>query len=88
MSLFRKVVGSSAVQFARASRSTSAKVAVRSFSSVLESREMGEEARYIRSMEAQRQAQMRANIERILALEDGHAEKVDLEQLLGKLAIN
>ncbi len=30
---------------------------------------------------------MRANIERILALEDGHAEKVDLEQLLGKLAI-
>jgi hypothetical protein len=88
MSLFHKVVGRGAVQFARAGRTASVKVpavsfAQRSFSSILESREMGEETRYIRSMEAQKKAEIRANIERILALEDGHAEKADLEQLLG-----
>lgn len=55
----------------------------RSFSSVLETREIGEEARYIRTMEAQKQAEIRANIERILALEEGHSEKAELVQLLG-----
>lgn len=84
MSLFRKIVSTSAVQLTRASRSASVKIPVRSFSSILETREMGEEARYIRSMEAQKKAEIRANIERILALEDGHEEKAGLEQLLGK----
>lgn len=55
----------------------------RSFSSVLETREIGEEARYIRTQEAQKQAEIRANIERILALEEGHSEKAELVQLLG-----
>jgi hypothetical protein len=92
MSLFHKVVGRGAVQFARAGRTVSAKVpavsfAQRSFSSILESRELGEETRYIRSIEAQRKAEIRANIERILALEDGHVEKAGLEQLLGIFSI-
>lgn len=56
----------------------------RSFSSVLETREIGEEAKYIRSQEAQKKAEIRANIERILALEEGHSEKTDLVQLLEK----
>lgn len=56
----------------------------RSFSSVLETREIGEEARYIRTQEAQKQAEIRANIERILALEEGHSEKAELVQLLEK----
>mmetsp|Transcript_74140 Transcript_74140/g.145528 ORF Transcript_74140/g.145528 Transcript_74140/m.145528 type:complete len:338 (+) Transcript_74140:99-1112(+) len=85
MSLFRKVVSRSAIQLARAGKTSSpASFAQRSFSSMLEKREMGEEAKYIRSMEAQRQAEIRANVERILALEDGHEDKADLEKLLVK----
>lgn len=59
----------------------------RSFSSVLETREIGEEARYIRTQEAQKQAEIRANIERILALEEGHSEKAELVQLLGSKSL-
>ena len=87
MSLFRKVVSRSAIQLARAGKTSSpASFAQRSFSSMLEKREMGEEAKYIRSMEAQRQAEIRANVERILALEDGHEDKADLEKLLGNFS--
>jgi hypothetical protein len=84
MSLFRKVVSSNAAQFARASRNVSVKTSVRSLSTVLETREIGEEAKYIRTMEAQRKAEMQAKIDRILALEVGAAERSNLEQLLGK----
>lgn len=86
MSLFRKVVSSSAGHLGRVSRTAAAKApaafASRSLSTVLENREMGEEARYIRTMEAQRNAEMRAKVEKILALEEGSAERADLEQLL------
>lgn len=85
MSLFRKVVSTSAAQLSRAGKVKA--TAVRSFSSVLETREIGEEAKYIRTMEAQRKAELRAKIDRILALEDGHAEKAGLEQLLGKRSL-
>lgn len=45
-------------------------------------REAGEEARYIRSMETDRQSAMKAEMERILALEDHHEDKKELLDLL------
>jgi len=73
------------MQLSRAGKNSSVKSAAftqRSFSSVLETREMGEETKYIRTMEAQRKAEIRAKIERVLALEEGHEERAGLEQLL------
>jgi len=58
--------------------------AVRLFSTLLEGKERSDEARYIRNLEAQRQAEIRAKLEQILALEDGHHEKAALEGLLGE----
>lgn len=46
-------------------------------------REAGEEARYIRSMETDRQSAMKVEMERILALEDHHEDKKELLDLLG-----
>lgn len=88
MSVFRKALSRGATQFAKNGRTASLKfspasITQRSFSNILESRELGEEARYIRNIEAQKKAEIRANIERILALEDGHEEKAELEGLLG-----
>jgi len=73
------------MQLSRAGKNSSVKSAAftqRSFSSVLETREIGEETKYIRTMEAQRKAEIRAKIERVLALEEGHEERAGLEQLL------
>jgi len=57
---------------------------VRLFSTLLEGKERSDEARYIRNLEAQRQAEIRAKVEQILALEDGHHEREALEDLLEK----
>ena len=85
MSIYRKALGRGAMQLSRNAKvaTTPTSVFQRSFSTILETREIGEEARYIRNIEAQNKAEIRANIERILALEDGHAEKTDLVQMLG-----
>lgn len=53
------------------------------FSTMLESKEHVEEARYIKQIEAQREAEVRKKLEAILALEAGHEEKQQLVELLG-----
>ena len=57
--------------------------ASRGLSSVIERKEHAEETIYIRSQEAARQAKIREDVERILALEDDHEHKQDLQELLG-----
>lgn len=47
-------------------------------------RERGAEAKFIREEEAKRVQKHRAELERILALEDGHHEKEALVGVLGK----
>ncbi len=59
-------------------------VASRAFSSILEKKELAEETKFIRSLEAKKQAEVRANLERILALEDHHEEKQELVKILGE----
>ena len=58
--------------------------APRLMSTLLDKKEHAEEAKFIRSMEARQQEAIRANLERIMALEDHHEEKQELVQLLGK----
>ena len=58
--------------------------APRLMSSIIDKKEMAEEAKFIRSMEAKNQEAIRANLERIMALEDHHDEKKELVELLGK----
>ena len=52
--------------------------------STFQDREKGEEAKYIRAEEEKLRASRRAEMERILALEDHHAEKQNLVGILGK----
>jgi len=54
------------------------------FSTLLEKKEGAEEARYIREMENRRKEEIRANVERILAMEDSREEKQELVELLSK----
>lgn len=51
-------------------------------STILEGKERAEESRYIKQVEAQREAEIRKNLERIMALEAGHEEKQELVELL------
>lgn len=55
------------------------------FSTLLDKKEGAEEARYIRDIENRRKEEIRANVERILAMEDSHEEKQELVELLGKI---
>lgn len=64
-----------------------ASVPSRALSTVFESREHAEESRYIREQEKSRKEQMRAEMERILALEDHHEEKKELTELLDKSTV-
>ena len=82
--VFSRVVlhGSRLCAFAQVKPSST--VEVRLFSTLLEGKEKGDEARYIRNLEVVRQAEIRAKVEKILALEDGHVEKTALEGLLGE----
>jgi len=56
--------------------------ATRPMSTILDNKERAEESRYIKSMEAAREAEMRKNLERIMALEAHHDEKKELVELL------
>lgn len=58
--------------------------AVPSFSTLLDKKELAEETKYIRSLEAKRQEEVRQNLEKILALDDSHADKQQLIGLLEK----
>ena len=85
MSNFRKIISRSSIYSTKLNKIAPNKFAVtniKTFSTLLENKR-GEEAKYIRNLEAQRQADMRANIERILALEDDHEDKRELKELLG-----
>jgi hypothetical protein len=53
-------------------------------STVIEKKEHADEARYIREIEARRQAEIRANLDRIMALADNHEEKTAIVDLLEK----
>lgn len=61
------------------------RAAVPSFSTLLDKKELAEETKYIRSLEAKRQEEVRQNLEKILALDDSHADKQQLIGLLGEL---
>ena len=56
----------------------------RGMSTILDSKEHAEESRFIRQIEAKQQAEVRAKLEAILALEDHHEEKKELVGLLGE----
>mmetsp|Transcript_18232 Transcript_18232/g.40463 ORF Transcript_18232/g.40463 Transcript_18232/m.40463 type:complete len:342 (-) Transcript_18232:66-1091(-) len=88
MSVLRNVLSRGAAQMAKrgAAAAPVQRFAARSMATMLEGRERGEEAKFIRAMEADRQTAIRANIERILALEDGSEEKADLMEIIDKKA--
>ncbi len=65
-----------------------APVMARQFSSVMDLKERGDETKYIRDIEHRRKEEMRANLERIMALEDTHEEKAGLVELLGEFFDN
>ena len=52
--------------------------------STLVEREKGEEARYIRQREEARKAEIRAKLEKVLAMEEGSAEKQEIIDQLGE----
>jgi hypothetical protein len=52
--------------------------------STLVEREKGEEARYIRQQEEARKAEIRAKLEKVLAMEEGSAEKQEIIDQLGE----
>lgn len=58
--------------------------AAASFSTLLDKKELAEETKYIRNLEARKQEEIRKNLEKILALEDSHHEKQQLIGFLGK----
>ena len=51
--------------------------------STLVEREKGEEARFIRQHEEARKAEIRAKLEKVLAMEEGSAEKQEIIEQLG-----
>ena len=83
MQAFRRVTTSSSKKFLAPQKFTAPLVA-RNFSS-LEGKEKGEESRYFRQQEAARKAEMRAQLEKILA-DDKHDKNDDLVEILGKLS--
>lgn len=103
--ILRKVVNSGSIRAAQKVGSRSAG-ALSQFQfnsrsnqfSTLVNKERGEETAYFRKQEAERQAQIRADLDRILALEDGHEDKQELlsvieeqkapESLISKLGLN
>jgi hypothetical protein len=83
MSAIRKVAFQGVRNAARSG--FKAPVFTRNMSSIIEKKEHADEARYIREIENRRKEEIRANMERILALEDSHEEKTNLVELLGNL---
>lgn len=86
MSLARFAVRNSA-KLVRATVARPMVPAVSRMSSLIERKEHAEEARFIRSLENRNKEDLKANMERILALEDHHEDKKDLLELLGQLIL-
>lgn len=83
--LSRNILRTSAALLRNAPKNVKvAPVAVQSFSTILEKKELAEETKYIRQLEERRREEIRHNLERILALEDSSKEKQDLVGLLAK----
>ncbi len=81
MSAIRKLASHNIKNLVRAG--CKAPVVNRSMSSLIERKEHADEAKYIRNIEAARKAEIRANLDRILALEDSHEDKSAVVELLG-----
>ena len=75
--IFNSVVG----------KSKTSQIFAKSFSTTLVEKERGEEARYIHKEEAIRAAQLKAEFEKILALDNTHEQKLELIELLGQLLL-
>lgn len=85
MSLARLIKGASSKAIINLSKSPKSlnKIGYRQkFSTLLDKKELGEEAKFIRSQEAKRKEEIRAKMEQILALEDTHEQKVELMEML------
>jgi hypothetical protein len=85
MQVLRKVVARSGVRSAINLSKPLAPQFVRFQSSILVEKEKGDEARYFRDQEMDRQKTVRANMERILALDDESEEKKELMTKLGNM---
>lgn len=85
MSALRRIVSQNVFHMKNVAKGGMRTPAVRNMSTLLEGREKTDEARYIRRAEEERAAELRRNLERIMALEDSHAEKAQLVEILGKL---
>ena len=86
---FARIIGRNAFPFkaicslSKNSKSTNFILGYRqSFSTILEKKELSEEAKFIRNQEAKRKEEIRAKMEQILALEDGNEQKVELIGIL------
>jgi len=82
MSALRKIVSSNMFHMKNVMRNGVRAPVARYASTLLDSKEKGEEARYIRRAEAAKAEEIRANLERIMALEDSNNEKAQLVELL------
>ena len=60
------------------------RVAVNAMSTLLDRKEHAEETKFIRSMEFKHQEEIRADLERIMALDDHDAEKKELVNFWGE----
>lgn len=83
MSALRKIVTSNMFHMKNVMRS-GVRAPVARMSSLLDSKERTEEARYIRKQEQLKAEEVRKNLERILALENTDNEKAQLMEILGK----
>ncbi len=81
----RAILRTSATFLKNVKTVASRRTAVPSFSTLLDKKELAEETKYIRSLEAKRQEEVRQNLEKILALDDSHADKQQLIGLLGEV---
>jgi hypothetical protein len=63
-------------------KAPTASMMVRFQSTILDGKERGDEARFIRQQEEARKASLRANLEKILAMHDDHPEKQEIIEKL------
>lgn len=83
MQVLRKTVARSGLRSALNLAKPLAPQFVRFQSSIIIEKEKGDEARYFRDQEADRAKAVRANMERILALDDDSSEKKELMTKMG-----
>eukprot|EP01039_Chlorochromonas_danica_P010770 gene10770-11970_t len=84
MSALGRIIFRNVASNARKVTSISPVQGFRGLSTIIERKEMAEESRYIRKLEARRNDELKARMQKILELEDGSAEKKELLELLEK----